>query len=179
VLKKILAALAAVIVILAVVIALRPAEFRVDRSLAVAAPPEAVFPHVNDLRKWTEWSPWEKLDPAMERSYEGAPEGAGAHYAWKGNSDVGHGRMEIAESEAPRRIRIDLEFIEPFTSTATAEFTFQPESGGTVVTWAIRGKNNFVAKAMHMMMDVNGMIGAYFEKGLANLKSIAESGQRQ
>ncbi len=173
-LKKILIALAVIVLIFVVVVALQPADFRITRSTTVAAPPEAVFAQVNDFHNWQQWSPWEKLDPELKRTYEGEPAGKGAVYAWAGNSDVGEGRMTITESRPSELVRINLEFLKPFAATNTTDFTFKPDGDKTSVTWDMSGKNGFMAKAFCLFMDMDTMVGGQFEEGLANLKSVAE-----
>ena len=173
-LKKILLGLAAVIVILAIVVALQPADFRIERTATIAAPPAKVFAQVNELKNWDAWSPWAKRDPKMKMSYEGPPAGAGAVSAWAGNSEVGEGRMTIIESRPAELVRFKLEFFKPMEGTSTAEFSFRPAGEQTAVTWRMEGKNNFVARAMCLVMDMDKMVGGDFEQGLAGLKSIAE-----
>ena len=175
---KILVGLAVVIIVFVAIIATRPADFRITRSAAVNAPPQAVFAQVNDFHKWEAWNPWGKADSAIKQTYEGAPAGAGAIYTWVGNSQVGEGRMTITESHPADLVRIKLEFIKPFASTCTAEFTFQPAGNQTSVTWSMAGKNNFVAKAMHLFINMDKMIGGQFEKGLADMKSAAEAANK-
>ena len=174
-LKKIPIALAVIVVIFLVVVALQPSEFRVARSTAVSAPAPAVFAQVNDFHKWQAWSPWQKLDPAMKKTYDGAPAGTGAIYSWSGNKEVGAGRMMLTESRPSDLIRIKLEFIKPFAAINTTEFTFKPEGNQTVVTWSMFGANNFMAKAFGLFMNMDKIVGGDFEKGLAQLKSAAES----
>jgi uncharacterized protein YndB with AHSA1/START domain len=176
-LKKSLIGFAAILVILAVVIALQPSEFRVARSTTIAAAPAVVFAQVNDFHKWEAWSPWAKLDPAAKTSFEGPSAGTGAIFRWAGNEEVGEGSMTITESNPTDRIRIKLDFLKPFATTNLAEFTFRPEGNQTVVTWSMEGTNNFVAKAFCLFINMDKMIGDQFEKGLANMKSVAE-GQR-
>lgn len=178
-LRKILIALVLVIVALVIVIAMRPADFRVARSAAIAAPPAVVFNHVNDLHKWEHWSPWAKLDPNVKNTFEGPAAGVGAVFAWSGNSEVGEGRMTIIESRPNELVRYRLDFVKPMESTSTSEFAFKPEGDQTIVTWAMSGTNNFVGKAFSMVVDCDKMIGGYFEKGLATLKSIAEAEARK
>jgi uncharacterized protein YndB with AHSA1/START domain len=177
-LVKVLVALAVIVAGALVVVATRPAEFRVTRTGTIAAPPATVFAQVNDFHKWEAWNPWGKLDPAMKESYEGAPAGVGAVYTWTGNSQVGEGRMTITESRPNELIRIKMEFLKPFAATSTAEFTFRPEGNRTAVTWTMEGTNNFMAKAMHLVMNMDRMIGGQFEKGLAAMKSVAEAASR-
>lgn len=151
----------------------RPDTFRVERSIAISAPPERIFPLINDLRRWQMWSPYENLDPAMKRSYAGAPRGAGAVYEWEGEK-AGTGRMEITESLPARRIVIDLRFTAPFEARNVAEFTLTPAGGETQVTWAMYGPQPLIAKVMGMLFDVDGMVGEDFERGLASLKAAVE-----
>jgi hypothetical protein len=173
--KKILIAIGAIVVVFLIVVALQPAEFRVVRSASMSAPPPAVFEQVNDLHKWAAWSPWEKLDPALKRTYEGPAAGTGAIYRWVGNNKVGEGSMTITESRPSDLIRIKLEFLQPFASTADTEFTFKPEGNQTEVTWSMAGKNNFMAKAMCLFMNMDKMVGGQFEQGLAQMKSLVET----
>jgi Polyketide cyclase / dehydrase and lipid transport len=172
---KILIALAAIIIVFAVVVALQPSEFRVVRSAKIAAPASAVFVQVNDFHNWEAWSPWAKLDPAMKQTHEGAPAGTGAIYSWSGNNEVGEGQMTITESRPSDLIRIKLEFFKPFRATNTTEFTLKPEGNEIAVTWSMSGKNNFIAKAVHLFMNMDKMVGGQFEKGLAQMKSVVEA----
>lgn len=173
--QKVLLVLAVIVVIFVIVAALQPADYRVTRSASIAAPPGAVFTQVNDLHRWEAWSPWEKLDPAMKRVHEGPPAGTGAVYAWAGNNKAGEGRMTITESRPNEYIRMNLEFIKPFASRCTTEFTFKPESDQTAVTWTMTGQKNFISKAICLFMSMDKLIGGDFEKGLTNLKSLSES----
>jgi hypothetical protein len=175
---KILIAVAAILVVLVIVIATRPSEFRVERSATVSAPAPVVFAQVNDFHKWEAWSPYVKRDPAMKKSFEGAPAGVGAIYTWSGNHEVGEGRTTIIESRPSELIRIKLEFVRPFAGTSTTAFTFRPEGDRTAVTWSLEGRNRFPAKAMGLVMNMDRMIGDDFEKGLAQMKAIAEAAPR-
>ena len=173
---KIIGLLAVVAVAgLLVYAATRPDSFRIERSATIQAPPERIFPHVNDYRAWTAWSPWEKIDPALKRSYSGPPSGKGAAYAWEGNRNVGSGSMEITESVAPSRIAMRLDFLKPFEAHNTTEFTFVPQGGTTTVHWAMHGPSPYVSKLMGIFMNMDRMVGGQFEQGLANLKAIAET----
>lgn len=155
--------------------ATRPDSFRIARSLDIAAPPEKIYPLINDLHRWREWSPYEKKDPAMQRTLSGPPAGVGAAYAWKGNKEVGEGRMEIIETTPPALIRIQLDFIAPFKAHNIAEFSLQPQGATTRVTWAISGPSPFISKLIGVFMNMDTMIGGDFETGLARLKTLAES----
>jgi hypothetical protein len=173
--RKILIGVAALVAGAAPWVSLQPPTFHVERSVTIQAPAENAFALVNDFHGWTAWSPWEKRDPKMERSYAGASSGAGAVYAWRGNSEVGEGRMTISKSERPSLLSIRLEFLKPFAATNTATFTFTTVGEGTRVTWAMDGENTIPGKIAHLVMDMDKMVGADFERGLSALKSAAES----
>jgi hypothetical protein len=171
----ILIALAAIVVVVVIVVAMQPSAFRIVRSATMSAPASLVFAQVNDFHQWQAWSPWEKLDPALKRTYEGAPAGNGAIYSWVGNNKVGEGRMTLTESRPSDLIRIRLEFLRPFKATNTAEFTFKPEGNETLVTWSMSGVKNFMFKAFGLLMNMDKMVGRDFEKGLAQMKSVVEA----
>jgi len=178
-LKKLFIVLAVIIVVFGIVVVLQPSLFQVTRTANISAPPPAVFAQVNDFHKWEVWSPWARLDPAMKQTYSGAPSGTGAVYEWMGNNKVGEGRMTLTESRPNDLIRIKLEFVKPFASTCTTEFTFKPEGNQTAVTWTMAGHNNFMAKAFSLFMNMDKMVGGDFEKGLAQLKSAVETSAKQ
>jgi len=174
-LKKILIALAAIVVVFVAVVAMQPSEFRVARTATISAPAPVVFAQVNDFHKWEAWSPWAKLDPAATATFEGPTAGPGAIFRWAGNHEVGEGSMTITESRPTDLIRIKLEFLKPFAATNTVEFTFKPEANQTAVTWSMAGRNNFIAKAVCLFMNMDKMVGGNFEKGLAQMKSVVEA----
>ena len=177
--KKILIGLVAIIAVFAAVVALQPSEFRVQRSATIAAPAPDVFAQVNDFRRWQNWSPWAKLDPNAKSTFEGPPAGEGTVMTWSGNSEVGEGRMTLTDSRPAERIKIRLDFVKPMAGTSTAEFTFKPEGDRTAVTWAMSGRNdNFIAKAMCLVMNGQKMVGDQFEKGLESLKTVTEAAIR-
>lgn len=166
-----------VVVIAGVVVGLalmQPDSFRVQRSALIKAPPDKVFGYLNDFHQWPAWSPWEKLDPAMQRTFSGPASGKGAIYAWQGNDDVGQGRMEIIDSAAPARLTIRLDFIKPFESHNTTSFVLQRRPDGTVVTWTMSGPSQFITKLMGVFVSMDKMVGRDFETGLAQLKAAAE-----
>jgi hypothetical protein len=176
-LKKISLAIAMIIVVFAIVIALQPADYQVTRVATMAAPPSAVFEQVNDFHKWQAWSPWAKMDPEAEVSYEGPSAGEGAVFRWSGNGDVGSGSMTITESKPHERIRLRLDFIEPMAGTADTDFKFKPmgENGDTTeMTWTMSGKNNFIGRAICMFVSMDKMVGQNFEDGMAGIKEIVE-----
>jgi hypothetical protein len=178
-LKKILIALAAIVVVFVGVVAMQPSDFRIVRTATMSAPAPAVFAQVNDFHNWEAWSPWAKLDPAAKNSFEGPFAGTGAIFRWAGNKEVGEGSMTITESRPSDLIRIKLEFLKPFAGTNTAEFTFKPDGDQTAVTWSMAGENNFIAKAVCLFMNRDKMVGGKFEEGLAQMKSIVEAAPKQ
>jgi hypothetical protein len=174
----ILVTVAVIVIAFLIVAARQPDVFRVERSISISAPPEEVFVEVNDFHKWQKWSPFVEYDPNMTMTYEGPIAGEGAEYAWSGNSKAGQGQMKIIESRLSELIRIRLQFIKPFAATNTAEFTFNLDGDQTLVTWAMIGKNNFMFKAMHTVMNMDKMVGRDFDRGLAKLKLVVETGAR-
>jgi hypothetical protein len=135
---------------------------------------QKVFALINDFNQWGAWSPWEKKDPAMKRTFGTATSGKGAVYAWEGNKEVGQGRMEIAESAPPSKVTITLDFFKPFEAHNTVEFTLEPKGDATIVTWAMQGDTPYFAKIIHVFIDMESMVGKDFEAGLANLMAVAE-----
>ena len=168
-------AIVIVVVIAAVLIyaATLPDSFRVERSASIKAPPEKIFPLINDLHSMQTWSAWEKVDPGMKRAHSGAASGTGAVYEWEGNKEIGQGRMEITES-SPTRVSIRMDFIKPFAARNTVEFALKPEDGSTRVTQAIFGPSPYISKLFGLFCSMDKMIGGKFEESLAGLKSIAE-----
>jgi hypothetical protein len=179
ILRKAFFTLIALIAILVVIIALQPADYLVQRSATVSAPPQVVFAQVNDFHNWEAWSPWAKLDPAAKNSFEGPPAGAGSIFRWSGNDKVGEGLMTILESHPGDHVKIKLDFIRPFTDTANTDFTFKPQGDQTAVTWSMTGHRNFIAKAVCMFMNIDKTVGGDFERGLAQIKTAAEAAARK
>ncbi len=169
-------ALIVVALIVAVLLfaASKPDTFRVERSQRIAAPPEKIAALIADFHRWGAWSPYEKLDPAMKRSFSGAASGEGAAYAWESEGRAGVGNMRITGA-SPEKIAIDLEFIKPFTTSNLIEFTLKPQAGATVVTWSMNGPSPYPAKVMQVLFSMDRMVGRDFEAGLADLKTAAES----
>jgi carbon monoxide dehydrogenase subunit G len=166
----------AIIVVLAAILALaatRPDTFRVERSAQISAPPQKILAFVNDFHQWGAWSPYEKLDPTMKRTYAGAAAGTGAVYEWEGSSKAGQGRMQIIDA-APTRTAIQLDFIKPFAAHNIATFTAQKQGDATRVTWSMEGPAPFIHKVVGLFLNMDKMVGGDFETGLANLKTLAE-----
>lgn len=173
-LKKIAIALVVFIGLVLLFALTRPDSFTVERRITIKAPPDKVFALVNDFHHWTEWSPWEKLDPGMKRTHSGANSGVGAVYAWDGNDKVGAGRMEITSAQAPGQVDIKLDFMRPFASSNTTRFALKPQAEGTEFVWTMQGPMPFISKLMSVFVSMDSMIGKDFEAGLANLKAVAE-----
>jgi uncharacterized protein YndB with AHSA1/START domain len=150
--------------------------FTVERSIAIAAPPERVFERIVDFHRWTEWSPWEGLDPNLQRTYRGPDAGVGANYEWSGTRKVGAGRMEIVDATAPSSIGIRLDFLKPFKSHSQTRFTLTADGAGTNVTWRMQGPKTFMTKVMGIFTSMDKLVGGDFEKGLAQLKAVTEKG---
>lgn len=167
--------LAAVSALIAYV-SLQPDTFRIARSAIVEAPPERIYPQINDLHNWERWSPWAKLDPAQVVTYEGSPLGAGAIMSWSGNKRVGVGKMKIAESSQNERIRLRVQFLKPIKAIHEVQFDLKPlDETRTQLVWTMSGRNEFIGKAMHAFMNMDQAIGRQFEAGLANLKALVEA----
>jgi len=152
----------------------KPDTFKVQREVSIKAPPQKVAALLTDFREWKSWSPWETLDPGMQRTYSGPDSGKGARYAWQGNDKVGAGRMEITEAAQPERTVIKLDFLKPFESHNTTTFTMTPEGDSIKVNWTMTGPSPYVSKVMTVFVSMDRMIGKDFEKGLNNLKAAAE-----
>jgi hypothetical protein len=172
--KKIALTLVALIGLVLLFALTRPDSFSVERRISMKAPPDKVFGLVNDFHHWPEWSPWEKLDPGMKRMHSGANSGVGAVYAWEGNDKVGAGRMEITAAQAPGQVDIKLDFLRPFASGNTTRFQLKAQGDGTEFVWTMQGPMPYISKLMSVFVSMDKMIGPDFERGLANLKAVAE-----
>jgi hypothetical protein len=153
--------------------ATKPDTFSVQRTASIKAPPEKISAVLSDFRGWQAWSPFEKMDPAMKRSFSGADKGRGAVYAWSGNGEAGEGRMEITEASAAR-VALNLDFTRPMEAHNKVVFALAPKGEATEVTWTMSGPAPFISKVVQVFCDMDAMVGKYFEEGLASLKSVAE-----
>ena len=172
--KKIALGIVVVIAVILGIAGTKPSHFSVQRAIAIKAPPAKIFPYINDLHRWSAWSPYDKKDPEMKRTFSGPPSGEGAVYEWAGNSEVGEGRMRITSSTPPARIAIKLDFEKPIEGHNVAAFLLEPQDDMTQVTWTVSGPTPFVSKLMQVFFNFDRMIGDDFEQGLANLKALAE-----
>jgi hypothetical protein len=171
-------ALGVVALLMALVVLGRPDAFVVSRSATMPVPAGRLFALVNDLHAWNEWSPWAKLDPASTATFAGPDQGVGASMAWSGNAKVGVGRMTIVESRPDTVIRLRLEFEKPMKATNISAFTFVPDGQGTHVTWTMSGTNDLAGKIFGTLVDCDRMVGAQFEKGLADLERAGATERR-
>ncbi len=173
--KKILIGLLVIIVGIVIVSRFQPDSYTVERSATIAAPPEVVFEHVNNFQKWQQFNAWGDSDPNAVYTYNDIASGVGANFKWKGNSDMGAGKMTILESKPNEYVKVDLEFIEPFSGKAIAEFVLAPASGGTQLTERTSSDHNFFSKIMCMFMDMDKMIGDKYEEGFRRMNNILPS----
>ncbi|MBB1594214.1 SRPBCC family protein [Achromobacter sp. UMC46] len=175
-LKTLLLIIVAAIVLLLAYAATRPDTFRVERSAQIQAPPERLFPLINDLQAFNTWNPYEKKDPAIKGRYGASTVGPGATYAWE-SEKVGVGEMRIESAQPNTTVGMRLTFVKPFAAVNQVTFSLTPADGGTRVVWAMEGRLNFVAKLMHIFFNMDRMVGQDFEDGLTNLKALAEKRQ--
>lgn len=148
--------------------------YTVERSTTIGAPASSVYEQIADFHNWPAWSPWEELDPNMDKTYSGTESGTGAEYSWSGNRQAGQGSMKINEAVDSSKVEISLEFLKPFKSSSITSFDLQPEGDGTKVTWTMVGPNTLMLRVMGIFRSMDKMIGPDFEKGLAKLKQVAE-----
>src|SRR5436190_8114297 len=176
--RKLIGIVAAVLLVaiaaILVLAAMKPDTFRVERTASIKAPPEKIFPLISDFDNWGAWSPYEKKDPNMKRTRSGAANGKGAVYAWDGDKNVGKGRMEIAEASPPSKVSLKLDFERPFEAHNIVNFTMESKGDATSVTWAMQGPVPYMAKIVHVIFNMDRMVGRDFEAGLANLKMLVE-----
>ncbi len=174
VLKIVLGLIAIAVIALLGLAATRPDRFEVKRTATIKAKPETLSAMVEDFHQWGLWSPWEKIDPNMTRTYGGPDKGVGATYAWVGDNKVGTGNMQITQVSPGREVAFDLHFVKPFKADNLGRFTFMPDGDATLVTWTMEGASPFMAKVMGLFFDMDTVVGKDFEKGLANMKAEAE-----
>ncbi len=172
--KKIAFVIVILVAVILVYAATKPDMFSVQRTTSINAPAEKIFPLINDIHKWASWSPYEKKDPAMKRTYSGAASGKGSAYAWEGNREVGKGSIEITETSPPSKVQIKLDMLKPIEGHNIVECTLEPRGELTSVNWIMRGPAPFLTKVIQVFCDMDSMVGKDFEAGLAALKASAE-----
>lgn len=174
-LRKLLLAIIIAVAVFAGYVATLPDSYALSRSAVIAAPPAAVFSHLEDFRKWDAWSPWAKRDPGAKTTFSGSPSGKGAVFQWAGNAEVGEGRMTIVDSRPAEALAIRLDFTKPYPATSDVTFALKPEAGGTRVTWSMSGRTSYIERAFCTLMGgMERIVGPDYEKGLASLKAAVE-----
>ena len=149
--------------------------YTVERSATIAAPADAIYPQIVDFHRWPAWSPWEDIDPAMERTYSGPESGVGATYAWSGNRQAGRGRMQITAADPATGVTIHLVFEKPFRADNTIEFSLRPDADATRVVWTMSGRKTFLLRVTGLFTSMDRLIGPDFEKGLSRLRTVTEA----
>jgi hypothetical protein len=175
--RILLIAAAAVSVVVIIVLGLalgQPDTFKLEREITISAQPGTIYANLDDFKRWELWSPWEKLEPNIKKTYSGPARGVGSIYEWEGK-EVGSGRMTISDSKPTRELTIKLEFIKPFEAINTTVFELAPRGTDTQVRWIMTGDNNLFGKVMGVFTDMDSMVGKDFESGLAALKRVSES----
>lgn len=176
--KKVVIAAVAVVLVAGLAVyglaANKPEEFHVQRSIYIKASPEKIYTYMSNFHNFTEWSPYERLDPQMKRVFKGPDAGKGAAYEWSGKGNAGEGRMEIVDATEPTRVSIKLHFIKPFEANNTVDYAIEPTTDETKVTWSMHGPNSFMSKLFQVFFDMDAMCGNDFELGLGNLKRLME-----
>ena len=171
---SILLIIALIAAVIFLVVWMQPDNFCITRSTSISAPAQRVFDQVNNLHRWDGWSPWVKLDPNARTTFEGPPAGVGAVMRWDGNRNLGAGSMTVIESKTAELVRFRLDFLRPFKATHMGEFAFFQNDMQTHVSWSMTGKNSFLGKLINLVMNCDKMVGKQFDKGLADLKMVAE-----
>jgi len=164
--------LLAVVAVIVIIASTKPDQWSIERQVTIPSAPGKVFPYMDDLHKFLEWSPWSKLDPNMKLTHGGPASGSGAHFSWVGNGKAGSGKMTITESRPNDLVRCQLDFIKPFRCTNTQDFALKPEGSQTVVTWTMNGKAPFLFKLFLVFASADSMMGKDLERGLTNLKAL-------
>lgn len=172
--KKLALGALVIVAVLVAIVAVQPAAFTVERSIAIQAPAEIVYGHIQNLRAMDAWSPYARMDPKMKIEYAGPEAGPGARSAWEGPR-MGRGRLTITDAKPAQVVEMKLEMLAPIKATNRVRFSLAPEGEATRVTWRMDGAYGFVGKAMGLVMDVDSMVGGQFEQGLASLKAVAEA----
>lgn len=172
-LLRIILIVVVLIVAVLVVAALKPNTFHLERSITIKAPPEKIFPMINDFHNWSAWEPQDK-GAAIQRNYSGAASGVGAMSDWQGTGSAGQGRMQITESVPNSKVSVAVDFVKPFRAHNINTFTLEPAGDSMKVTWNFQGTNVFVLKLMSIFMSMDRIMGDHFETGLQNLKAVAE-----
>lgn len=154
--------------------ATRPDTFYFERSITVTAGTEKILPLINDLARFNTWNPYNKKDPAMKSAYRGPQAGPGAAYDFDGNAEVGKGSIQIVEPSGPNTVSMRLDMKAPMEASNLIDFKLQPQAGATQVTWSMHGPTPYFAKVLHLVFNMEKMLGRDMDAGLAELKTLAE-----
>lgn len=172
---KIVLFLLVVLAVFVIYVATKSPEYLVFREVSISASPEKIFSFFNSARKTELWMPWSAMDSQMKMSYAGPESGVGSKALWDSPGKMGTGSSTISESIANRSVKVDLEYMKPFQMHQVAELSITPSGSQSIVRWSVSGKNNFIGKAISLVMNCDKMIGGSFEQGLAKLKTLAEA----
>lgn len=172
--KQLLLIVLGIVAIIAARALFIPGSYSVQRSIMVQAPPEKIFPLLNDFEQFRQWSPSARRDSAMTDQISIRSAGPGAVYQWRGNAKAGSGRMEILESKRPTNVRVKLDLLAPIESSGITDYTLTPAGTGTTVTWKTAGPTTFTSKVMQVFVSIDERLGGDIERGLASIKTVAE-----
>ncbi len=172
--KKIGLAVLAVVTVFLAYVALQPADYEISREITINAPAEKIFPYLNNQKLAEQWGPWLETDPDAKMTYSGPDEGVGAKASWDGGKQLGTGSAMIVESVPNQKVGIRLEYVKPMGMTQDAQYLVTSQGAQSVVTWKVQGRNSFLGRMMCVFINMDKMVGGMFEKGLANLKTLAE-----
>jgi uncharacterized protein YndB with AHSA1/START domain len=178
---KILSVLAILVLAVLAYATTRPDRIHLQRSILIAAPPETIFPLLDDFHNWKAWAPGDKDDRTMARTYSGAARGMGATSEWRGSGSTGAGRMAITDEVPHTRVVVTVDFARPFVAHNINTFTLEQVGPGTLtspqltkVTWSFDGSNVYLMRVMGVFVNLDHFMGKHFEDGLANLRAAAE-----
>jgi hypothetical protein len=169
----VLAVIAVAVVAILIIAATKPDTFAVERSTSIAAAPDSIFPLINDLRAHRAWSPFDQ-NPNMQRTYSGPSKGPGSALEFA-DRKAGTGRLDITDASQPSQITMRLRMTKPMKCDNVVKFSLVPRGGATDVTWAMSGPQPFIGKVLGTIINCDKMCGTQFEKGLADLKAVAEN----
>ena len=170
---NILLVLIAIAALLLIVSATRPNTFQLERSVLIMAPPERIYPLIASVREMSRWNPFEAQDPALNRQYSAVESGPSSAIDFVGRK-AGTGRLEVREAVPPSRVTMQLIMQKPLAASNRIDFSLLPQGGATQVTWAMNGPVSLFGRVLHLVINMDRMLGGQFESGLASLKALAE-----
>jgi hypothetical protein len=176
-LKWFLIAVAAIFLLFAVAGFFTPKHFEMQRSAKIDIDTNTLFEYLANFENMKDWSSWAEMDLNTRYDYYGNPGTEGHGYTWKGNNDVGSGTMYYNSMEPGKKLGWNLEFVEPFESTAQGEFVLNASGNQTELIWKFETEYGHFESVLMALMNMEKMLGADFEKGLANLQKLAKEGK--